>query len=159
MFTSLPHRHSQIRHFHSATSTLPPGPTRAHSHLLGLGVQLWNSAELFLWECKRLFQRKEILLQQSWRKKQFIFVLIYSLTCCRKIPVQYFNILLPVLIAWIKQSHFSLNCQTSNVFKYHYIQISLTLFKKGLPITGRNLCFVNWTKTSQRNSHCPEHLQ
>lgn len=57
-----PH-HSQIGHFHSATSQIPPGPPRTHSHLLG--VQLWNSAEEFLWECKKVFQRKEILLQQS----------------------------------------------------------------------------------------------
>lgn len=117
MFRSLPHRQSQIRHFHSAISTPPPGPTRTHFHLLGM--QLWNS-DLFLCQCKKVFQRRDFTATVTKKKKQFIFVLIYSLTC-KKIPVQYFNILLPVSIAWIKQSHLSLNCRTSNI-------LSITLF-------------------------------
>lgn len=71
---------------------------------------------------------------------KFVFVLTYSLTC-RKTPAQYFSLLLPVLIDWIKQPHFSLNCQTSNI-------LSLTLFKIKVT-TRRNHCLINWTRTEK----------
>lgn len=81
------------------------------------------------------------------KENQFIFVLIYSLTC-KKVPVRWFYILLLVLIVWIKHFHFSINCHTWNFFMANFGNGKLPLFKNNRACsTGGNRCFSaepNW---------------